>query len=239
MTTAAVAPLTEALTSFLAALFTGCTGEIALRVRRGIALPESLHLGAGAFSRGLLPDVVLRLLEDNRAQVFIGPATRTGVAGDLVELPALFVDVNYTPTITAHGWAITDDNARDVAERITGFPLPPSAIVASGWGLHAWWLLDQPLQLNGVGRDRGTRVLRRLAERIGGETAELTIGPAPAFTIAACDPARLLRLPGSVNTNRGTLPRAVAFEVIDLDRRYSITDLEAAAANEPAPRRRR
>ncbi len=50
---------------------------------------------------------------------------------DLFELPALFVDV---------------DDPQDALGRLIDFHLPPSCIVSSGRGYHAYWYLREPTQ---------------------------------------------------------------------------------------------
>jgi hypothetical protein len=65
------------------------------------------------------------------------------------------------------------------------FPLQPSLIVETGGGLHAYWLLERALDLHHPGS--GVKEsLRRLAIAVGGD-------------LSAAEPARILRLPGSLN----------------------------------------
>lgn len=61
------------------------------------------------------------------------------------------------------------------------YPIPPSVIVKTGRGHHAYWILDR---FTPIDRDRWQRVQKQLAHDLRGD--------------AACtDPARLMRLPGS------------------------------------------
>jgi RepB DNA-primase from phage plasmid/CHC2 zinc finger len=71
----------------------------------------------------------------------------------------------------------------DSLRRITGFPAPPTMIVASGTEghVHAYWSLQVPVSL-----ERAEAGNRALAARLGGDPA-------------SCDAARILRPPGTLN----------------------------------------
>src|SRR5262249_44333661 len=76
---------------------------------------------------------------------------------------------------------------RETWNRLRAFPLPPSAVVHSGGGLHVYWSLAEPLDLrNARGRERAYAWLGALAHRLGGE---------PEST----EPARVLRIPDTFN----------------------------------------
>ena len=94
--------------------------------------------------------------------------------------------------------------------RIRSF-LPPSAIVESGRGYHAYWEFLCPL-----GPDRATLwtyAQHRIAEHLGGDPA-------------CSDPARLLRLPGSWHIKEGYEPSLVRI-VERTTRRYSMEEILA------------
>ena len=84
----------------------------------------------------------------------------------------------------------------------------PTALVASGRGVHAWWRLDEPMLDLDLWR-RSQRAMARL----------LISDP------AICDPARIMRLPGTRNTRypdaRCELVECVA------ERRYSLAEFPA------------
>lgn len=118
-------------------------------------------------------------------------------------LPALWVDVD--------GQA--DERA---LERL---PLPPSLVVSSGSGLHAYWLLASPLSI-GSTRERGAArdLLRALARAAGGDEA-------------VCDVARVMRLAGSVNRKTKYAPSyPVARICAQRPERYHVDALRAAFA---------
>jgi hypothetical protein len=76
---------------------------------------------------------------------------RRGGIGEVVALPALFVDV--------------DDPSVDALDRLRRFPIAPSCIVHSGGGYHAYWWLDEPTS----DLDTARRVLHALASALSGD----------------------------------------------------------------------
>jgi pyruvate-formate lyase-activating enzyme len=104
-------------------------------------------------------------------------------------LPALFVDVDFK--------VVPEDEAR---ARLARARHPASAIIASGGGLHVYFRLPVPIDLR-TDADRAKRLLRRLADELGGDRA-------------AAEPARILRLPRTVN-HKYRPPRPVVLECLD------------------------
>lgn len=87
----------------------------------------------------------------------------------------------------------------------------PSAIVFSGNGIHAYWLLKESLVTQG-NIERIELALRQLADHVAGD-------------LAVCEVARVLRMPGSHNTKNGAWTE-VEVVSLDGDRRYELDDLE-------------
>ena len=85
-------------------------------------------------------------------------------------------------------------------------PCQPSIVIASGGGWHCYWLLKEPLDLS-TERNEAYRHLQGLAAAVGGDPA-------------SAEPARILRLLGTVN-HKYDPPRKVAVEACDPDRRYT------------------
>ena len=81
---------------------------------------------------------------------------------------------------------------------------PPSFIVDSGRGLHLWWLLDEPAEPNEAFVD----LLRGLRRVFAGDPA-------------VCDLARIMRLPGTINSKVDRECRVLH----DTGRRYGIDDI--------------
>ncbi len=116
---------------------------------------------------------------------------RGGVA-DVVALPAFYTDVD-----------LPMDKALTKLRRAS---LPPSVIVHSGGGIHAYWLLDEPTTDLNTAR----LVLQGLAKTVNGDSLS---------------PANSLRLPGTVNTKpeRGS---ALCHLIEISDCHYSLSDFQ-------------
>lgn len=101
------------------------------------------------------------------------------------------------------------DATRSDVERILGhLEFPPSLVVFSGNGIHAYWLFTEPTTGGG---ERLEEALRLLSDLLGGDTK-------PAH------PAALMRLPGTHNTKRD---QWTLVEVVTAgERRYELDDLE-------------
>jgi len=76
----------------------------------------------------------------------------------------------------------------------------PSIVVFSGRGWHGYWLLEQPLRLEGPNRDHSVALVkainRTLADCLDGD--------------AVGDLARVMRIPGTVNPKNGAVCRIVS-----------------------------
>jgi len=123
-------------------------------------------------------------------------------------LTTLFVDIDFR--------TLPEPEAR---QRLAQCPLQPSAVVASGGGLHAYYLLTEPLTLPGeAGLARG--LLRRLSRYLGGD-------------LASAESVRVLRIPGGLN-HKYDPPRPVVIEHLDPACRYNISDADDWLPSEPA-----
>lgn len=98
----------------------------------------------------------------------------------------------------------------EVRSKLAALEYPPSILVASGNGLHCYWLLREGLDA-AVEQDRIEAALRQLADTVGGD-------------VAVCEIARLMRLPGTHNTKKGAWAEVVIEQMTD--RRYELDDLE-------------
>lgn len=121
-----------------------------------------------------------------RDNVALGVATRrdtsSGAASNLAELPALFGDIDRSPA--------------DAARTLDAFPFRPHIVVHSGLGVQPYWMLKEPLDLRTPKACvYASTLLRRLARVLDGDER-------------ATDPARILRLPQTLNFKYGN-PRPV------------------------------
>lgn len=122
--------------------------------------------------------------------VYFGACTRqdgatSGNLASVVECPALWVDIDC---------AKQEIKGADAIAALEFLPHPPSFIINSGGGLHAYWQLEEPVDVSEGSRHRDAAVsaLKALARILAGDTqcAEL---------------ARIMRLPGTHNSKEATL----------------------------------
>lgn len=100
-------------------------------------------------------------------------------------------------------------------DHINSLPLPPSVLVDSGGGYHAYWLLAEPIALaNEADRERIRKLQAAWVELVKGDPG-------------AKDLARMLRVPGTLNTKYDP-PRPVTVQYADFDMPYRLSELEAA-----------
>jgi hypothetical protein len=128
---------------------------------------------------------------------------KKGKADAAALLPALWVDLD------------CDDDAahRAVAmEKLNTFTPPPSAIIDSGGGLHAYWLLSEPVTLAEGSRKQAAGILRGLFSALGGD---------PQYVKSV---ASVMRLPSSINTKPERGGVLVTLVELHPDRRYPLSD---------------
>jgi hypothetical protein len=120
-----------------------------------------------------------------------------------------------------------DFDSREACEmHIDALPLPPSVIIFSGGGYHAYWLLEETLTLTEDNRARVKRVQAEWVKFVGGD-------------VGAKDLARVLRVPGFENRKEKYAPDypTVAMVRCDLGQMYTFGELTAACVdNIPKPR---
>ena len=177
------------------------------------ALCEGTHPSTtkvGAADLGRVDEFVARFQERD---IYVGVATRAhgqgGQLKDCLALHALFADIDFKDF----------PSEADARAQLEHFALLPSGVVATGGGLHLYWLLTEPLNLENGGAPHAKRLLRALAEVVGAD-------------LASAEPARILRLPGTFNY-KYTPPRRVVIEALDVARRYSLDSLQACLPSVP------
>jgi putative DNA primase/helicase len=191
----------------LAAIFDGCSGVLELRAKSAAAIVRT------AFVPPADTDAIRAFAQTHHQDdVWFGVATRRdGTSGALAncdQLGALYVDLD------------CDADARQLADadaRLAEFAIPPSIVVASGGGRHPYWLLREPADVQAEAATLRT-ILRQLALALGGD-------------LASAEPARVLRLPGSLN-QKYDAPRPVTITVFEPSLRYNPSDFELLP-NEP------
>src|SRR3954452_17552198 len=127
------------ISDWLSAYFKLAEGEVELR-----ALPDKRDGGTPEHVYSRDADVLEAFVEkwDRPGHgVFFGACTRkpgtrkAGKVADAYRMPAYWVDIDGTPKDEA-------------IKAFAGCRLPPSAIVDSGRGVHAYWLLNRPIDVS-------------------------------------------------------------------------------------------
>lgn len=111
-----------------------------------------------------------------------------------------------------------DGGKMETLAHIDNLELPPSALIDSGGGYHAYWLLEEPFVLaDDAGREYARRLQAGWVILVGSDDD-------------AKDLSRVLRIPGTYNYKEAYGPNypQVTWVRCDLDLRYPITDLETA-----------
>lgn len=130
---------------------------------------------------------------------------------DVCGISALFMDCDVgKPECPA-----TKDELRD---KLLSLPVPPSFIVDSGSGYHAYWSLEEPFPIADLDAlSEGKRLLKGFAQGIAH-----ALGYA-GFDLGASEPARVLRVPGAHNRKRSA---PVPVDVVrEEPRRYTLEEL--------------
>lgn len=150
----------------------------------------------------------------------LGPGQRGG-AEHCRTIPGLWVDID----VRGPNHAATDlpETFEQAVDLVQAFPLAPTAIVATGGGLQAWWLFAEPVAATDA---------RPLLARWGATWADLAARHGWHID-NVFDLARIMRLPGT--TNRKNDPQPVEVVGVDWTIRYGVDDLEQWTIEPPAP----
>lgn len=182
---------TAAIDSFLDFYFERTTQNIEIR-----CIPSRKQL----FTRDK-SEAMTFIERHKKENLYFGVASRNGggKAENARELIFLFADLDFK---TFPG------GEQEAREQLDSFALAPSGIVHSGNGLHAYWLLSDPIE-NVYERQKQVKAaLLGIAEAVKGDTQ-------------VCEIARVMRLPGSVNFKNGK-QKPVTFEKWDTSTAYAL-----------------
>ncbi len=149
---------------------------------------------------------------------------KRGARGDLTGLGCVWLDVDVAGP--GHASASLPAGEEDVAAILAALPLPPSMVVHSGGGYHAYWLLDEWC----------ADVQRAERACSAWQAAAIAAAGRRGWHVDdTSDAPRVLRVPGTQNY-KAAEPRPVVLECAADPPRYSIEDLEriASPAAEPA-----
>lgn len=185
--------------AFFSELYAGQSGILELRTFKhpdANALRKFIPVQEGAFDFTPVARF-LKETEQRKIGAYFGVALRTQASlrtgeGDLAHcqsLTALFVDADYKR-----------DTEAETRRKIAALPVPPSLMVSTGGGLHAYWLLSRPLLLKTA---EGLTQARQLLESVASK--------ADVADKSVSEPARVLRIPGTWNF-KYTPPLPVVWE---------------------------
>ena len=150
----------------------------------------------------------------------VGEIPPTNSGGEKRAPEAVRSQIDY---IAAVNCLFAEFDAKDFEDGIDGalthvdeLTLPPSVVIFSGGGYHAYWLLDEPFVLaTDEDRKRAQDLQRRWVAMVGGDDG-------------AKDLARVLRVPGTKNHKPAYGPEFPTVEIIrfDLSILYNLATLE-------------
>jgi hypothetical protein len=129
-------------------------------------------------------------------------AGTTRAKANVAELNGLHVDIDFKDV---------EEGPDAVLAAIRSVALPPSMVVSSGNGAHAYWFFHEALPATPENVERLERALRRLCAHLGGDPA-------------VCEVSRLMRLPGTHNTKDGAWKEVVVTDTCHA--RYGLDELE-------------
>lgn len=203
--------------AFLEALFAGCHGFLDLR----FISPYGECRRVVASSPAQAANEIVSSGGSSVRNAFVGVATRrtgetapsAGGKGNLACARAVWVDFD----VEEEG----DREAFEIAlEALPPALAVPSMLVASGAGLHGYWILKEPFELEKAEDvERFEAVLRGLADFLHAD-------------FRATDASRVLRVPGTMNLPdekkraKGRRPAPCTLLALDDDRRFLLDDFD-------------
>jgi len=138
-------------------------------------------------------------------------------AADVAGLVGLWADVDVKGPTHKQG----AESMADALALAARFPLPPTVLVDSGTGLHAWWLFNEPWVFeDDAERDRAVELVA-----LFGNTLEFYARARKFSVRGTFDLSRVMRFAGTVNQCKGKAdPRPCAILEIHPQRRYEPDD---------------
>ena len=188
---------------FLTALFAGCEGLAVCLSHKSADQQKGMRSRWYTMEDGMAARLIAdaqHLCEQHRDVYFSTcpakkiPASNADMCRvrrqDVSCIPAYFMDVD-TSADEAKAGKRVPESVPQAVEALMSLPCPPSALVQSGHGLHAYWLLDQPASPSAA------PAMRAFADAVARATGF------PDLDTHATEPARILRVPGTMNYKHG------------------------------------
>jgi hypothetical protein len=136
--------------------------------------------------------------------------------GSAYVLPGLYFDIDLASG--AHAASALPSTTAQAMGFLHALPAPPSLVLHTGGGLHAYWLFETPLYLTTeTERAAVSQVLRQFAYTV------CQAGATHGWTLDALrDLARVLRPPGTINHKYGRRVQVLT----ETDERYTLADFD-------------
>lgn len=153
---------------------------------------------------------------------------RRGGQNETTGIPGLWCDLDIAGPNHVDSSLPPDEDAASFL--LAQFPLPPSLIVATGGGWHAYWLFNEFWQFStSLDRAKAKDLCNGFARTFSYHAAQYnwTFDSAPTG-----DLARVLRLPGTFNYKNAPFPVHLMFQS---ERRYDPSELAAHFVNGSGP----
>lgn len=144
-----------------------------------------VYLGVCLHSRDLM------IREAGRRGAVADPRKRRGYAESTVLMPGVVIDFDLA--FEGRSSSRLFGSLEDVEATIARLPIPPTSRVATGGGVHGWWLFREPIDL------RKERDVARTVARSWTELVRAEADRAGADLDSTFDFARVMRLPGTKN----------------------------------------
>jgi hypothetical protein len=191
--------------TFLRSLFPDLRDEFI--ERRCISLDKTVTQYFYPSVESIISDWEQIRLKAGREHIYFGVCPRSERKGDKAavrSLRSLWVDLDFK------SFPGGESEAR---ESLRKFSLPPTFVVQSGHGLHLYWVLKTSVAITGPSDTfRLESYLKGLATALNGDPASAEL-------------ARVLRIPATYN-HKDTKAVPVKIEIMNLDRRYDLTDFD-------------
>lgn len=154
--------------------------------------------------------------------VYFGVTPRRGRHGDeehVARINALWADVDAK---------CFGESKKRAMEALQELPLPPSAVVDSGRGYHAYWFLTTPIQNDAEGNGK------RLAQAAMRGIREALTQKADSPLDNVHDLARILRVPGTLN-HKEEPPLPVELVALEAESTYDVAEFVNAGLWKESP----
>jgi putative DNA primase/helicase len=151
------------------------------------------------------------------------PAEGRGKSEDVIAFSALAMDIDLDSAKKEH--QNLPKTLNEAVELIQSFTLPPSIVVKSGTGLHAYWLLHKDVLItNQEERDQAKKLVANFHQGVNEFFA-------PTEFDHTQDIARVMRAPGFVNLKNPSAQLPVEILSMDTSVRYSLEEIISVSAS--------